>query len=234
LAVRLSKEDRKQMADKINYDLFEQIAVERSEIAFSEFYDRFAPRVYSMLLRLVRTKEDANDLLQEVFILVWNKAPSLYKMHGNPVPWLIQLTRNRAMDEIRSRKYKSRSKDESFDAVRHDLLTDDSTPEADFVTIESRTEIQNALSALSPRQRKAIEMVFFGGMTFQETADSLQIPSGSVGAIIRQAIVKLGDVLKPRMGIALNEPTKNKRKSNRSTLRWKKIDEAVIEIKDEG
>src|ERR1700722_3153264 len=62
LAVRLSKEDRKQMADKINYDLFEQIAVERSEIAFSEFYDRFAPRVYSMLLRLVRTKEDANDL----------------------------------------------------------------------------------------------------------------------------------------------------------------------------
>src|ERR1700733_2142635 len=63
-----SKEYRKQKEDKISCDLFEQIAVERSEIAFSEFYDRFSAKVYALLLRIVRTEEDALDLLQEVFI----------------------------------------------------------------------------------------------------------------------------------------------------------------------
>lgn len=221
-------------SERIAYDLFEQIALERSEVAFSEFYDRFAPKVYTLLLRMVHTEEDALDLLQEVFILLWDKAPSLYKMHGNPAPWLIQLARNRAMDEIKSRRFKSSRQTESFDSARHDsLMEDDRTPEYEFTNKEAHAELRNALGGLSASHRKVIELVFFGGMTYKEAADSLQIPMGTVSSLVRQAIQKLGQVLKPRMGDESPVVRPRGRRKDRSLL-WQKLDGLVSDLSEEG
>jgi len=81
--------------------LIEQIAA-RNRDAFSQFYDRYSPLIYSLCLRMLRAQSDAEDLLQEVFMQVWRQAANYSADRGTPEAWLINMARSRAIDKLRS------------------------------------------------------------------------------------------------------------------------------------
>ena len=200
-----ARELRRIKAAGVVQDLLEQVALERSELAFSELYDRVSPKIYALLLHLLRSDEDALDALQEIFILIWEKAPLFYRADGNATAWIIQLARNRAIDEVRSRRVR-KGPLTSYDFSReqpalNELVEDYHTPDGDLAAKENGYEVRRALSALTPQQRTVIDLVYFGGLTHEEVSTQLNIPAGSVSSIMRQSIMKLRKILQPRMGV---------------------------------
>lgn len=195
-------EFRRQRALHTDEVLFERIANERSEEAFSELYDRYASRVYSLLLHMLRAEEDAQDLLQEVFVLVWQKAPLYFENRGNVAAWVFSLARNRAVDELRSKRYKVRGKETPLTAGedRPDLekiIADHKLPDRNLHHADAQREIKFALRELTPDQRSVIDLAYFAGLTHLEIADRLSMPVGTVKTKIRQGVMKLGKLLRP-------------------------------------
>jgi RNA polymerase sigma-70 factor (ECF subfamily) len=196
---------RGRMSEMMSNALFEQIAVERSEIAFKEFYDFLAPKVYSVIYRILRTEDDALDILQEVFTHFWNTAPELYKLHTNISAWILLLARNRAIDETRSFRFQKQSHTESYDVRDHEYIADDTSAPDDKLTTEgSSQEIRAAFETLTPDQRKIMELVFFGGMSMKAVADTLHVNPGTVRKSVHDAVKKLRKVLKPDDATRLN------------------------------
>ncbi len=196
---------RGRMSEMMSNALFEQIAVERSEIAFKEFYDFLAPKVYSVIYRILRIEDDALDILQEVFTHFWNTAPELYKLHTNISAWILLLARNRAIDETRSFRFQKQSHTESYDVRDHEYITDDTSAPDDKITTEgSSQEIRAAFETLTSDQRKIMELVFFGGMSMKAVANNLHLNPGTVRKSVHDAVKKLRKVLKPDDATRLN------------------------------
>ncbi len=184
--------------------LFEKIARDRSQAAYSEFYDRFSPKIYALLLHMLRAEEDAQDLLQEIFVLVWQKAPQYLESRGNLVSWVMSLARNRAVDELRSRRYREHQQETDFPMVSEDrpeidhLLVETRTPDMGLHAADAKREVQKALKELTHDQRSIVDMAYFGGLTHVEIADRLEMPVGTVKTKMRQAVMKMGRVLRPK------------------------------------
>lgn len=185
--------------------LFERVAQYRSEACFAELYDRYYSRVYSVLIHMLRTDEDAQDLLQEVFAQVWQKAPLYLEARGNVAAWILSLARNRAVDELRSRRYRERGKETGL-AIGDDrpeifnLVAETSLPDKDLHTADAKREIKSALLELSTVHRSVIDLAYFGGLTHTEIAIELQMPVGTVKTKLRQAVLILGKALRPHLG----------------------------------
>jgi RNA polymerase sigma-70 factor (ECF subfamily) len=197
-----ASEARRQKAEQTDEALFEKIAQDRSQEAYSELYDRFAPRVYALLLHMLRTEEDAQDILQEVFVLVWQKAPLYLESKGNVAAWIVSLARNRAVDEVRSKRYKDRSMESTLvlgddRPSVEELMVDGKTPDMGLHAADAKREIGKALRELSNDQRSIIDMAYFGGLTHTEIAQKLEMPVGTVKTKMRQAILKMGKRLRP-------------------------------------
>jgi len=203
---RAAAATRQRKADAVDLALFERVALERSEEAFSELYDRYAPRLYAMMLHYVRVEEDALDLLQDMFILLWEKAPLLYRENTHARAAIYHFARNCAIDAVRSRKWR----DKSFEPLPEDqptlddLLREESTPETNLNAKEAREQVRDALRMLSDIQRAAIDLAYFGGLTQSEIAKRLNVTEGVVRSAIYGAIRKLGRLLPPRF----EEPAK--------------------------
>ena len=186
---------------KVSEEICEQIAIERSEIAFQEFYDIVAPKMYLLLRRMLRTEDDALDVMQETFIRLWNKAPVLYKIHTNLGAWSHHLARNIALDEIKSKHYKHMKTSESFDPeMFEDLFTDDRTPDGTIAESESRIELRKALAKLTPEEQKGVELIFFRGYSQKQAAEKMGLPIGKFSTLFRNALAELEYELVPRLG----------------------------------
>ena len=199
-----AKELRRARAAQTDQSLFEQIARDRSEDALSELYDRFSPRIYALLLHILRVEEEAQDLLQEIFIIVWNKAPVIIDSNGNLAGWIMSLARNRAVDELRSKRYRSMKLEDSIDVGpdRPDLaeLVDEYyTTDGELTAKEAQEDVRIALRSLSDIQRSVVDLAYFGGLTHSEISTTLRVPMGSVKSYLRQSFIKMADALKPRV-----------------------------------
>lgn len=185
--------------------LLEQIARERSQEAFSELYGRYYERVYGLLIHMLRTGEDAQDLLQEVFTQVWQKSPLYLEQRGNAAAWILSVARNRAVDEIRSKRYRERGK-ETILEVEEDkpeflsILAHSNLPDQDLHIADTQREIRSALLELSTVHRSVIDLAYFGELTHNEIAEELQMPVGTVKTKLRQAVLILGKALRPHFG----------------------------------
>jgi RNA polymerase sigma-70 factor (ECF subfamily) len=192
------------MSEAMSAALFEQIAVERSEIAFKEFYDFLAPKVYSVIYRIVHSEDDALDLLQEVFTHFWNTAPELYKVHSNISAWILLLARNRAVDEALTPRIRSQSQTESYDTLEHEhLMADTHAPDEKITAEGASLEIRAAFEVLSLEQRRIMELVFFSGIPMKTVAETVQISHGAVRKAVHDALKKLRQVMKPEDALQL-------------------------------
>ncbi|HEX2261462.1 MAG TPA: sigma-70 family RNA polymerase sigma factor [Candidatus Binatia bacterium] len=171
--------------------LIQQVAKQDRD-AFSQLYDRFSTLVFTLAMRMLKARSDAEDLLQEVFVQVWRQAQNYSAERGSPEAWIINIARSRAIDKIRS----IRRMQKSF------VLTDDparaespENVESSAAESETRLTMNSALANLPDPQRKVLELAYFDGLTQSEIADRLAEPLGTVKTRMRSGIQKLREIL---------------------------------------
>jgi RNA polymerase sigma-70 factor (ECF subfamily) len=174
-------------------DLVRQMAAGDRE-AFAVFYDRQAPVVFPLILRIVRERADASDVLQEVFWEAWRDAPAYDAARGSPEAWMITRARTRAVDRIRA----TRRRSETFVAALDEALSAtprDSAPDA-AERAADRGTVMSALDRLLQAQREVIELAYYAGLTQTEIAERLKQPLGTVKTRIRLALERLREAVK--------------------------------------
>jgi len=170
----------------------------RDRQAFEEIYDRYGDLVYSTALRVLRDTHLAEDISQETFVRLWRKPESYVAERGRFLTWLISVTRNRAVDEVRARGRRQRYETASPEEQERELpagTANDPVLNADLA--EQRRVVRAALAELPAEQRQVIELAFFGGLTQQEIADRLAQPLGTVKTRVRLGMQKLRAALAP-------------------------------------
>ena len=173
--------------------LLRQVADRRPE-ALSELYDRFAPVLLPLARRILNSAADAEEVLQETFIHVWNQAARYDPARSSVSTWLALLTRSRAIDRLRNRKVVDRVHEAAHQdqGVRH---TSPEAVEAVFIH-ERRERVRQELDKLPAEQRKVLEMAFYEGLTQSEIAAKAALPLGTVKTRTLLAMKKLRGVLR--------------------------------------
>jgi len=157
--------------------------------AFRLFYERYAGRLLAYVRQISRDREVAEDVVQEVFLAVWRKAASYRPERGDVPGWLYTITRNRVVD--RWRRKGGMVEDDGFDLLA--LEAPERGDEGHAVDLS----VRQALAALTVEQRQAIELAYFGGLTYEETANRLQLPLGTLKSRIRAGLARMRGVLQP-------------------------------------
>lgn len=176
--------------------LLKKIA-EKDTDSLSEFYDLHSKYLYTIIYFILKDEAEAEDLLQEVFIQIWEKVNSYDETLGNPLAWITRVTRNRAIDRLRSKSFKNRASETDIERI-FDLSTDSVTSAPDIISNRSleQTEIENALKTLNQNQRDLIEFAYFRGYSQSELAEHFNIPLGTVKTRMRAAMLSLREKLK--------------------------------------
>jgi RNA polymerase sigma-70 factor (ECF subfamily) len=172
----------------------------RDLAAFRALYGRYGNLVYSTVLRIVRDPQIAEDMVQEIFLRLWRRPESYVANRGRFATWLTSVSRNRAVDELRSRKRRFRYETASPEEQERELPApgaDDPALTAELS--DQRRLILAALDGLPPEQRQIIELAYFGGLTQQEIAERLSQPLGTVKTRIRLGMQKLRAALTPEL-----------------------------------
>ena len=167
--------------------------------SFEELYDRFSGVLFSTGYRVLNNQEAAEDVLQDVFIQIWEKAALYDPARGKPMTWAITLARNKAIDRLRSTQRRSRLQDD----LEHEAQTveqfDDKNSFDAVSSVETGEMVREAIKKLSKDQREAIELAFFSSLTQTEISERLGEPLGTVKARIRRGMMKLKDLLGSRL-----------------------------------
>jgi RNA polymerase sigma-70 factor (ECF subfamily) len=166
--------------------------------AFGRFYDRYAPLVYPLILRIVRHPQDAADVLQEVFWEAWRSAGDYDPGRGSPEAWMVTRARTRAIDRVRA----DRRRHETFVApVDESVSAASGEPGGDVATrAADRAVVQGALAGLPEAQRQVVELAYYGGLTQTEIAEQLKQPLGTVKTRLRTGLERLREAMKRRHG----------------------------------
>ncbi len=164
--------------------------------AFAQLYDRFSRPLYATALRILHNHAEAEDIVQDVFLALWEKAAAYEPARGSAFAWAVTLTRNRAIDRIRMRKRRSELLAETTaeDTGTQPTESGDDTA-SELVLKEQAGAVRAAVAALPADQQRAVELAFFSGLTQQEIAQKLSEPLGTVKARIRRGLLKLRDTL---------------------------------------
>lgn len=179
--------------------LLAHVADGRQE-AISALYDRFSKLLYGLILAIVRDTDDAEDILQEVFIQIWKNAFSYQESLGTPKGWLVRLAHNRAVDLLRSKRHREKQLEvrDMLDprAEGTNALHSGNGTWHQTVAREQTGQISAAISSLPHQQRILIEFAFLEGYTHQEIALNTGIPLGTVKTRIRSAMQALRSQLR--------------------------------------
>jgi RNA polymerase sigma-70 factor (ECF subfamily) len=154
-------------------------------------YDRYGRLVFSMALRVVQDRGAAEEITQDVFMRCWRNLDRYQPSQGSLVSWLLSITHNRAIDELRSRRGKDSRREISDEDLQPQAVID---PGFDGALL--RGEVQQALRELPPAQRDVIELVFWNGLTRREIAEQLSLPLGTVHTRLRLGMDKLRESLR--------------------------------------
>ncbi|MBS0663410.1 MAG: sigma-70 family RNA polymerase sigma factor [Verrucomicrobia bacterium] len=164
--------------------------------AFAELYDRFARPLYSTALRITGNPAEAEDVLQDVFLTLWEKARAFEDSRGSAFAWAVTLTRHRAIDRVRQR---SRRSELLSEATAEEAGTQPAPAGPDAAGALSASEhadaVRAAVKSLPPEQRRALELAFFDGLTQAEISAALRQPLGTVKARIRRGLIRLREIM---------------------------------------
>ena len=158
----------------------------RNQQAFSYLYDNYAPALNAVIYRMVKDQALSEDILQEAFVKIWNNFNSYDKIKGRLFTWMVNITRNLAIDTMRSKGYKKQNKI-SGDENSVNNLQDGNTGIEKFDSIGVAKQLIN----LKPDQRQIIDLAYFQGYTQDEISKQLAIPLGTVKTKMRMAILEL-------------------------------------------
>lgn len=165
--------------------LIERI-VSRDSGAIGDLYDRHSRLLFGLILRILRDRSEAEEVLQEVFVAVWNRAGTYNVAVGSPTAWLIRIARNRAIDRLRATAVRLRA----VESAPRELQSSEN-PETSAWLGEQRRVVARALGAIPREQRDLIEEAYYQGLTHSELAERHQLPLGTVKTRIRTGLLTL-------------------------------------------
>jgi RNA polymerase sigma-70 factor (ECF subfamily) len=171
------------------------------ERAIAELYDRYGPLLYGVAYRVVGQRADADEVVVETFVQAWREAARFQPARGSVAAWLTTIARSRALDLVRARARRERmtavaaaDRPTAAPAMGDWPAAD---PAASYDQVERRRHVLEAMAALSPPQRLAIELAFFEGLSQSEIAERLNEPLGTVKTRVRLGMLKLREALRP-------------------------------------
>jgi RNA polymerase sigma-70 factor (ECF subfamily) len=164
--------------------------------AFETLYDRYAPAVLGTLIKILQDRPLAEELLQETFWRVWDKAKTFAEERGSFRAWVFSIARRLAIDTIRRQKVRPQPARDDKEALELSMRPNPgpTVDEAAWIAIESR-RVRAALERLSPEQFQVLEMAYFEGLTRQEIASVTGEPLGTVHTRARLGLQKLRAIL---------------------------------------
>lgn len=168
--------------------------IDREPEALAELYNRHAPTLLALARRIVGSTADAEEILQEVFFHVWNKAARYDAGRSSVSTWLVLITRSRAIDRLRSRQVVERAHEA---AHRRDPAEHTSPDGSEAVFIQERRErVRQEMEKLPAEQRQILELAFYQGLTQAEIAVKADLPLGTVKTRSLLAMKKLRGALR--------------------------------------
>ncbi len=151
-------------------------------------YDLTSAKLFGVTVRILNDEAEAEDVLQDVYVAVWNRAGSFDPGRASPITWLCTLARNRAIDRLRAlRPHRARAGLDAADEVA------DEAPDA-LAALEADGEARRlaaCLDGLEPRASEAIRAAFFGGRTYEDLARGSGVPLGTMKSVIRRGLIRL-------------------------------------------
>jgi RNA polymerase sigma factor (sigma-70 family) len=183
-----------------------RLVAERRPEALAELYDRFAPTLLALARRVLDNHADAEEVLQEVFVQVWNRGERYDPARSSVSTWLVLIARSRAIDRLRSRKVVERTHEATAQAAigavdASGVGEPHTSPEAleNVFNQERHERVRREMAALPAEQRQVLEMAFYQGMTQSEIAAQAGLPLGTVKTRTLLAMKKLRNALRPEI-----------------------------------
>ena len=171
--------------------LIERIA-DRDETGLAALYDQTSALVFGLTVKILQDRRDAEESTLEVYQQVWRQADRYDPRRGTPLGWLMTIARSRAIDRLRASKRWTRG----ARPLDHEVSDHRDGPVEALMTSERRVKVRQAVSALKPEQRQALETAYFRGLSQSETALHLGLPLGTVKTRIRAAMMSLREQLR--------------------------------------
>jgi RNA polymerase sigma-70 factor (ECF subfamily) len=200
---RAGSGDEKSLTARPDQDEFDAEmlrAVSRGdEDAFASVYDRYSPILFGLLLRILRSRSEAEDVLQEVFLQVWQQARSFDAARGRAFTWLVTLARSRAIDRLRAVDSRERA---ALRSAEDTPPTPERQEWAEDAAIRSEhaEAVRSALAELPEEQRQVLVLAYLEGMSQSEIAAAKNQPLGTVKTRTRSGLKKLSEALSVRLG----------------------------------
>ena len=164
----------------------------RDEAALRQLYDRTAPKLLGLAMRVVRQREWAEDALQETFLQIWRSAPDYRASLSPPMAWMGLIVRSRALDLLRRRTADRAQLTQEFDEVLADTLESDAANPMDTADAsEQAWALHQCLAQLEGKQREVVSLAYLRDLSHGELAEQLKLPLGTVKTWIRRGLEKL-------------------------------------------
>jgi RNA polymerase sigma-70 factor (ECF subfamily) len=159
------------------------------ETALGEIYDRFAMFLHAVAYRVTRDRDAASDVVQEIFVQVWEHPLAYDPARGSMRTWLAMIAHRRAVDWVRrEERHRRVTREHTADIAPPDIQP---AADAELQTTETIREVRRTVSALPERLREAVELAFFRGLTYRQVAIELGIPEGTAKSRMRTALRQL-------------------------------------------
>jgi RNA polymerase sigma-70 factor (ECF subfamily) len=169
----------------------------RESDALGLLYDRYSGILKALIMRIVHNDAESDDLLQEIYMEIWNQAQNFSAQKGKPLGWMVTLTRRRSIDRLRKRQAYARAEErlqveteQQPDAWVHN------TTEDDIAMSDTRKVLFGAIANLPEAQQRAIELAFFKGMSQREIAAHTNIPLGTIKTRLELGLKKISEALR--------------------------------------
>jgi RNA polymerase sigma factor (sigma-70 family) len=165
-----------------------ELLLQKSQEGFSYLYDNYSGALYTVIVSIVQDKEQAADILQDVFLKIWKQIATYDHQKGRLYTWMMQITRNTAIDHIRTKDHKDRQKNQELTETVYDAGSHDFNPD--------KIGLRQIVHKLKTEYRELVELSYFHGLTQEEIARSLDMPLGTVKTRMRNALIQLRELFK--------------------------------------
>lgn len=162
----------------------------RDQKAFAALYRRTSPKLYAVCLRILRSKTDAEEVLQEVYVKIWQRAERFRASEGPAMPWLTTIARNQSIDAIRARKPVADEIDSAYD-----LADTEPGPEEQAIVKGEGRRIDRCMEELEAGRAQAVRSAYVEGLGYQELAEQYSVPLNTMRTWLRRSLIRLRECL---------------------------------------
>ena len=176
--------------ETLSPDQILSLLLSRDEKGFNYLYKNYSGALYGVIIRIVRYEVEANEVLQDVFVKIWNSVKSFDATKASLYTWMLNIARNSAIDRLKSKSFQNDLQNQSIPDFVSDGIGLSTEQSHEF------NEVQDRVNTLRDDYKVIINKAYFGGLTQEEIAEELQIPLGTVKTRTRAALIELKEILK--------------------------------------